>query len=145
MLSKSRPTIDPPSGMSGSVATASDFSEYADTWRATATSSHGAVRNPPPRHDSGAKPIAWSTPSSRPPTRPASASRCSGSVTSSSTISGSVGRRLAVRCVRLITRPNEVSTTSAPSSCAILATPNAIEASFSTPVTRIRLPSSNIG
>ena len=54
-LSKSRPTIEPPRSISGSAATASDFSEYADTWSATATSSHGASRKPPPRHDSGAK------------------------------------------------------------------------------------------
>ena len=61
------------------------------------------------------------------------------SVTSSSTIVGSVGSRRAARCVRLIARPNEVSTTSAPSSCARCATENAIDASLSTPVTRMRL------
>ena len=65
----------PPLLISGRHATASALSEYAETCSATATSSHGAVRKPPPRHDSGAKPIACSTPSSWPPTRAASASR----------------------------------------------------------------------
>src|SRR5205814_8318570 len=50
-LSKSRPTTDPPALISGNAATASALSEYADTWSATATSDHGASRNPPPRHD----------------------------------------------------------------------------------------------
>ena len=134
----------PPLVIIGRHATASAFKEYALTCNAIATSSHGAVRNPPPRHDSGAKPIAWSTPSRCPPTRSASASRCSGSVTSSSTITGSVASRRAARCVRLIARPNDVSTTSAPSSWARRATWNAIEASLSTPVTRIRLSASSI-
>src|SRR5215813_795248 len=130
--------------MSGSAATASAFNEYADTCSATATSSHGAVRKPPPRHDSGAKPIACTNPSSRPPTRSASASRSSVLVTSRSTTSGSDGRRLVARWVRLIARPKDVSTTSAPCSWASLAVPNAIEESFRTPVTRIRRPSSSM-
>ncbi len=108
------------------------------------TSSHGASRNPPPRHDSGANASEWTTPSSFPPTLPASAARSSSLVTSSSTICTSgVGRRLAVRSVRRITRPNELSTTSAPCSCATRAVENAIDASLSTPVTRMRLPSSS--
>jgi enoyl ACP reductase len=40
----------------GSTAVASDFSEYADTCTAVATSSHGASRKPPPRQDAG---VAW--------------------------------------------------------------------------------------
>ncbi len=86
------------------------------------------------------------TPSSVPPTLPASAARSSSLVTSSSTICTSgVGSRRAVRSVRLIARPNEVSTTSAPCSCASRAVENAIDASLSTPVTRMRLPCSSIG
>jgi hypothetical protein len=42
-------------------------------------------------------------------------------------------------------RPNEVSTTSAPSSWASRAIENAIDSLFNTPVTRMRFPSSNIG
>src|SRR5207244_5250251 len=55
---------------------------------------------------------------------------------------GSDGRRRAARRVRLIARPNEVSTTSAPCSCASRATENAIDESLRTPVTRMRLPAS---
>src|SRR5262249_31378830 len=91
-----------------------------------------------------AKPIAWTTPSSRPPTRPASASRSSAFVTSRSTTSGGDGRRFAALRVRLMTRPNDVSTTSAPCSWASLAVPNASEEAFGAPVTRIRRPSSSM-
>ena len=62
------------------------------------------------------------------------------SVTSSSSTGGGSGSRLAIRSTRL-SRPNPVSTTVAPSCWAIRATWKAIEASVSTPVTRIRLPS----
>src|SRR5436190_10731732 len=144
VLSKSKPTTEPPPSMSGSAATASAFSEYADTWNATATSSHGASRNPPPRHEGGAYAIEWTTPSSRPPTRSASASRSSRLLTSSSTMSTSVGSRRAARRVMLMTRPNELSTTSAPCSCAMRATGNASDASLVIPVTRMRLPSSSM-
>src|SRR5437899_1474860 len=41
-------------------------------------------------------------------------------------------------------RPNEVSTISAPSSCARFATEKAIDASLSTPVTNMRLSASSI-
>ena len=58
--------------------------------------------------------------------------------------SGSVGSRRAARWVRLIARPNEVSTISAPSSCARRATAKAIDASLSTPVTRMRLSLSSM-
>src|SRR5262249_9862485 len=109
-----------------------------------ATSSHGAVRKPPPRQDSGANPIACSTPCSCPPTRSASASRSAADVTSSSITSGVVGRRRAARWVRLIARPNDVSTTSAPASWARCATEKAIDASLSTPVTSTRLSVSSI-
>ena len=60
---------------------------------------------------------------------------------SSSITGGVVGSRLAIVWVIRMVRPNEVSTTSAPSCCAIRATWNAMEESISTPVTRIRLPS----
>src|SRR4051794_3662795 len=136
--------MDPPSATGGSAATASPFNEYADTCIATATSSQGASRNPPPRHDSGAKPIAWTTPSRSVGSRLASASRSAGSVTSSCTISGVVGSLRAVRSVRRMIRPNDDSTTSAPCSCATRATPYAIDWSLSPPVTRTRLPASSI-
>src|SRR5680860_405084 len=45
---------------------------------------------------------------------------------------------------RRIARPNELRMTSAPSSCARRATENAVEASFRTPVTKMRLPSSSM-
>src|SRR3954463_3289253 len=137
--------MEPPSVINGSAALASAASEYADTWSATATSSQGASRNPPPRHDSGANPIAWTTPSSRPPTASARPARSSLFVTSSSTSFASSGRRRAARVVRLMIRPNDVSTTSAPCSWASLAIENAIDSLFNTPVTRIRLSWSSIG
>ena len=130
--------------MSGSAATASAFNEYADTCIATATSSQGASRKPPPRHDGGAYAIEWTTPSRRPPRLAAKPSRSSWLLTSSSTISGSVGSRRAARRVMLITRPNELRTTSAPCSCAMRATGNASDDSFVIPVTRIRLPSNSM-
>jgi hypothetical protein len=63
------------------------------------------------------------------------------SVMSSSRTSGSVGSLRAERFVSESPRPAPVSSTSAPCSWAIRATPKASEASVSTPVTRIRLPS----
>ncbi len=62
------------------------------------------------------------------------------SVTSSSITGAPAGSRLAIR-VTSVGRGNAVSTTVAPFSWAMRATWNAIEASVSTPVTRIRLPS----
>src|SRR5262249_23920180 len=94
---------------------------------------------------SGANPIACSTPSRRPPTLPASASRCAGSVTSSSRMRGSSGSRRAARWVKDMTRPNDVRMTSAPSSYARRATLNAVDASLRTPVTRIRFSLSSVG
>src|SRR4029077_13223145 len=41
VLSKSSPTIDPPSAMSGNAATANAFNENAEICNASATSSHG--------------------------------------------------------------------------------------------------------
>src|SRR6266702_1049181 len=137
------PTIAPPALISGRAAMASAFSEYADTCTAVATSSHGVSRKLPPRADCGANAIPCTTPS-RPPvcsdTRSASDARWPASVTSSSRTGGGSGSRLAIRCTRL-TRPNPVSTTVAPSCCASRATWKAIDASVSTPVTSIRLPS----
>ena len=66
-------------------------------------------------------------------------------VTSSSTSCASSGSRRAARVVRLMIRPNDVSTTSAPCSWATRAIENAIDSLFNTPVTRIRLPWSSIG
>src|SRR5262245_32015241 len=83
-------------------------------------------------------------PSSRPPRRSASASRSSSLLTSSSTMSGSIGSLRAAFFVMLMTRPNELSTTSAPCSCAMRATGNASDDSFVMPVTRMRLSSSNM-
>ncbi len=65
------------------------------------------------------------------------------SCTSSSTTGAGFGSRLAIVVVIFMVRPNEVSTTCAPSSCASLATWNAMEESISTPVTSSRLPSSS--
>ncbi len=61
-------------------------------------------------------------------------------VTSSSITGAGCGSRLAIRSTS-VGRGNAVSTTVAPCSCATRATWKAIEASVSTPVTRIRLPS----
>src|SRR5262245_33261500 len=66
-------------------------------------------------------------------------------VTSSSTSCASSGSRRAALVVRLMIRPNDVSTTSAPCSWATLAIENAIDSLFNTPVTRIRFPWSSIG
>src|SRR5437899_4367725 len=63
VASKSRPTIDPPSGISGSAATARAFREYAETCTAVATSGHSVLRKLPPRAASGANPMECRTPS----------------------------------------------------------------------------------
>ena len=78
----------PPDVISGSAATASDLSEYADVCMVVATSSQGVSRKTPPSAVAGANPMECSTPSSRgtnSPTRSASESSCDLSVTSSST------------------------------------------------------------
>src|SRR5450631_1682818 len=54
------------------------------------------------------------------------------------------GSLLAMAWVIFIARPKEVSTTSAPSSCASLATWKAIEESLRTPVTSSFLPCNNM-
>ena len=141
------PTIDEPGPSSGSSAVASDLNEYALTWIVVATSSQGAFKNAPsPRHDAGAKPIECSTPS-RPgssprcgDTRSTRLSSCDWSETSSSTTGAPSGSRCAIRSTSRI-RPNPVSTTCAPCSCAIFAAWKASEASVITPVTSSRLPS----
>ena len=86
-------------------------------------------------------PSRWSTCS---PSRSARLSRSSWLVTSSSITGGVVGSRLAMVWVILNVRPNDVSTTSAPCSCAIFATWKAIEESIRTPVIRSFLPSSSM-
>ena len=53
VASKVSPTIEDPRDSSGLVATASDFSEYAETCTAWATSSHGPLMNLPPSSVSG--------------------------------------------------------------------------------------------
>ena len=62
--------------------------------------------------------------------------------TSSSTTGAGCGSRCAIRSTSRI-RPNPVSTTCAPCSCAIFAAWNAREASVITPVISRRLPSSS--
>ena len=59
---------------------------------------------------------------------------------SSSSTSGSTGRRVAARWVNDIPRPKPVSTMAAPCSWAIRAVCQAIESSVSTPVINNRLP-----
>ena len=90
--------------------------------------------------------MAWSTPSTWPHFA-ATASRtsgpCSGTVTSNSNTSMPSPSLRAVRWVSDNARPAPVSTISAPSSSAILATPNASDASVITPVITIFLPSSS--
>src|SRR3954452_12708942 len=132
-----------PRPSSGRAATPRALSEYAETCSAVETSSQVAARkSKAPR---GAKPIEWTTPCrasvcSR--TRSASASRSSVLVTSSSTSGAGLGSRRAIAVVIFICRPNEVRTTSAPSSWASRATWKAIEESVRTPVTSSVLPSS---
>ena len=99
-----------------------------------------------PSSDCGAKPMACSTPSTRPQwsaTASRTASACAASVTSSSNtgISSPPGSLRAVRLVRLSPRPAPVSTRSAPSWRATRATAYASDASVSTPVTTMFLPS----
>ena len=134
--------MEPPPFISGSVAMARAFSEYADTCTAVATSFQLVFRKLPPSASRGANAIACSTPSSPSTcsfTRPARVEQWLSSATSSSSTGGGSGSRLAIRSTRLI-RPYPVSTTVAPSCWATLATWNAIEESVSTPVIRMRLP-----
>ena len=65
LASNVSPTIEPPPVSSGCVATASDFSEYAETSSAVATSAHSPARKLPPMTDCGANPIECTTPSRR--------------------------------------------------------------------------------
>lgn len=119
------------------------MSEYAEICSAGATSSQLA----PAKSNAGwgANPIECRAPS-RPSTcsasRSASRSKSSWEEASSSTTGARSGSRRAIAEVIFAARPNEVSTTVAPSSCARRATWNAMEDSVSTPVTRIFLPSS---
>ena len=53
MASKVSPTTEPPSVISGRQAVVSDFSEYAETCTAWATSGQGPSRNLPPSSVSG--------------------------------------------------------------------------------------------
>ncbi len=134
----------PPSAAAHAMA--SDFSEYAETCTAVATSSQvvfeevaaerglrGERRSSAPRRRG--RPRARAT---RVGQRRRGARR---SVTSSSITGGGVGQPLGDPLRPAIIRPKPVSTTVAPSSWASRATWNAIEASVSTPVTRMRLPS----
>jgi hypothetical protein len=68
----------------------------------------------------------------------------SGSLTSISSTSAGVASRLALRSVRLMALPNDVSTTSAPSSWAALATAKAMLCGVKTPVISRRLSFSSI-
>ncbi len=141
--SKVRPTTEPPSGISGSSAMVSDFSENAETFIAVATDSHGVFRKLPPRASCGAKPIEWTMPSrvgrcSR--TWSAMPARSSSLETSSDSTLTGFGSFLAIRSVRL-GRGKAVRMISAPCSCASFAAWKAMEDSISTPVIRIRLPS----
>src|SRR5690606_24439240 len=103
-------------------------------------------RKLPPMTLCGANPIEWTTPS-RPSTcsetRSASASRSSVELTSRCTTGASAGSRREITWVSRYALPKLVSTTVAPSCWASLATWNANELSTSTPVTRMRLPSSS--
>ena len=121
-----------------------DFSEYAETWTAVATDSQGVFRKLPPRASCGPNAMLWtmpSTPSMYCFTLSASPARCSALVTSSSITGASpLGSFLAMRWVSE-GRGNAVSTTCAPCSCAMRAAWKAMEASVSTPVTTMRLPS----
>ena len=86
---------------SGATATASAFSENALVWNAVIALAAGVSRKPPPSASAGANAIACSTPSSAPQREPSSAATpasCSGSLTSSSSTSGGVGRCAAARC-----------------------------------------------
>ena len=90
---------------------------------ATATSSHWAARKSSPRHTAGANPIECSTPSTRPhfsASASRTATRCSGTVTSSSYTSMPSPSLRAVRSVSESARPAPVSTMSAPSCWASL-------------------------
>src|SRR4051794_12447811 len=141
------PTYEAPRPISGRHAFASDMYEYVEISIAVLTSSAGASRNGAPRQVCGAKPIECSTPS-RPltcsRTRSARESRCSWLVTSSSITGAASGSRFAMRSTSDM-RPKPVSTTFAPSCCAILAAWKASEASVMTPVISRRLPSSSPG
>ena len=126
-------------------ATASDLYEYVETCSAVATSSHGAVRNPPPRRGLGpegdrvqhpVEPVdvlADAVGQRRPAARV--------SVTSSS-ITGGLLRAAASRCAPPATAARTRSARRvAPCSWASRATENAIDWSVMTPVTSSRLPS----
>src|SRR3990170_5934114 len=105
--------------------------------------SGGVWRKLPARASSGAKAMAWGAPSTVPHrlVRSAtSAAMCDESLMSSSSTSGSTGRRSAARLVSDIPRPKPVSTISAPCSWAMRAVCHAIESSVSTPVINSRLP-----
>ena len=117
--------LAPSSGKRSASATESALSEYALVRNATSALSTGVSRKFPPSASSGANAIAWRTPSTRPQrsrSSVATAARFSGLLTSSSSTSGGCGSLLADRSVMRRTRPNEVSTTSAPASCAWRAT-----------------------
>src|SRR6185295_16330513 len=94
LLSKSRPTKEPPLVISGANASASALNEYALMCSAMETSPHAGAMKSSPRHASGANPIECSTPSTRPHLVSSAArtfSRCSGTVTSSSKTSTGSG------------------------------------------------------
>src|SRR4051812_323759 len=132
-----------PRPSSGRAATPRALSEYAETCSAVETSSQVAPRKS--KAPWGANPMEWTTPCSASVcsrTRSASAPTSSVLVTSSSTSGAGFGSRRAIAVVILICRPNDVRTTSAPSSCASRATWKAIEESVRTPVTSSVLPSS---
>ena len=144
MLSKSRPTIEPPFVINGVNDSASVFNEYADICIATATSAQLAAIKSSPRQAAGAKPIECNTPSTTPRCCLTSSRAlwvCASTVTSNSTTGAGFSNFLAVRCVIDKPRPAPVNTIFAPSCCASCATPKANEASVSTPVITIFFPS----
>jgi hypothetical protein len=105
--------------MCGRTPVAIAFREYALVWIAVATLSHGVWRKFPPSASCGANAIACRNPSTRPQRRPSSSATawiCDGSFASISRTSTGLGRRLADFSVRLIARPNDVRTISAPCS-----------------------------
>ena len=112
--------------------------------RAVGTSSQPAANIPLPRQSGGAKPMACSRPSSR-PQRVRQVGRGRRQLLGRRDVDlehvGLPGSLRAVRRVSDSARPAPERTISAPSSWARRATAKASDASVSTPVTRIRLPS----
>ena len=143
MASKVRPTTEELSASSGRQAWVSEAKDQAETWNAVAACSQATSGKPSPIASCGAKPMEWTTPSrvstcSR--SRSASESRCSVLVTSSSTTAASCGQPLRDPLAQ-----RQAPEVGEDDGGALLlgerAVANAIDASVSTPVTRIFLPS----